>query len=74
MGIKNKYGMTDFHCEVCGAEFIEETGNSYDEAKLAAVRAKEFGWRLAKRRGRWEALCPECASFTGYAMGPEALP
>ncbi len=74
MGIQNQYGMTHFHCEVCAAEFIEETGDSYDEARLAAIRAKEFGWRLSNRRGRWQALCPECASFTGYAMGPEALP
>lgn len=74
MGIKNQYGMTDLQCEICGHHFVDETGNSYDEARLATVRARELGWTLTKRRGKWQALCPECTSATGYSLGPEALP
>jgi hypothetical protein len=56
MSIKNRYGMTDFQCEICGAEFIEETGTTYDEARLAAVRAGEFGWYISQRGGHWKPL------------------
>jgi hypothetical protein len=63
MGIKGHGSDSFFKCEVCSAYFVGEGGSTWDEARLAAVQAKEAGWHLFKRRGgRWEALCPDCAT------------
>ena len=35
MSVKYQYGMTDFRCEICGVHFVDESGDTYDEARLA---------------------------------------
>jgi hypothetical protein len=65
-----------FLCDVCGHETtVEEPRDaSWDEVRLISTGLKEEGWRLTKKRGsQWEALCPDCAPHSGYAMGPEAF-
>jgi hypothetical protein len=68
-------GTTRFVCEVCGcrAERIDRGEGNYDERRLVVHRAKEDGWSLTKRRrGSWEALCPDCSRSIGYST--EDLP
>ena len=75
MGITYRAGMADLLCDVCReAHFVEETGSTYDEARLALTRAKEFGWQIGRRGRQLEAVCPDCASATNHAWGPEGLP
>jgi hypothetical protein len=72
-----KEGRTHFFaCDVCEHQIaIEEQQNaSRDEMRIIPIRLKEDGWLLNKRPGRsWEAQCPECAQYSGYKMGPDAL-
>ena len=71
-----KEDRTHFYlCDVCKHRTtIEIPRNfSWDEARLTTARLKERGWRLTKVQGQWEALCPECAQYSGYKMGPDGL-
>ncbi len=53
-----------FRCAIpgCVAVHVERRRGNYDESRLAYSRAKEAGWYFSKRYGRWEAVCPDCAT------------
>ena len=67
---RQKKGTTVFYCDtpLCGASLVEHHGTSYDEARMARVRAEEAGWYF--RQG---TFCPECAAPMRYTLGPEGL-
>lgn len=72
MSISKQRGSIAFYCDICGARRIDRERGNWDESRLTFVRAREAGWRLSKQRGgRWEALCPDCASFSNYSLLPE---
>jgi hypothetical protein len=52
------------HCAIpgCGAVHIEPRNGNFDEQRLAYARAKEAGWHFSQGHGKWEALCPDCAT------------
>ena len=62
-----------FLCDVCKAERREAQTTSFNEFRVAQLALNEDGWRLKKLRGEWEVLCPECATFDGYSLGPADL-
>lgn len=74
MPIWKEDGIRFFLCDVCKAERREPLTDSHAEFRLAQVKLREEGWVLKPRRGQWEVLCPECATFDGYTLGPEGLP
>ncbi len=61
-----------FRCDVCDARRDASAGSNWDEHRLAFALAKEDGWRLERQRGKWVALCPDCASVHGYSLRPQA--
>ena len=74
MGIHRDDGDTTFHCDVCHEErFSPRVPGNWDQKQMPLIAAKEDGWRFKNTRGFWEALCPACAEFDGYVMGPDAL-
>jgi hypothetical protein len=68
MGVHKHKGSTDFICDICGNFRVEEHGATWDEIRMASVRAKQEGWRLGKERGRLQAFCPACSADTGYSQ------
>jgi hypothetical protein len=76
MTVTKQRGTTIFRCDTphCSEWHVEYHGASWDEVRMASTKATEAGWHISKRRGRLEALCPECAVPVGYTLGPEGLP
>jgi hypothetical protein len=61
-----------FVCDICNdnrTTLKEPLNVSFDEWRSMRVGLTEAGWRITKR----EVLCPDCAQFDGYKMGPDAL-
>lgn len=61
-----------FVCDVCNDHRMtvkEPLNVSFDEYRQITTDLNEEGWRITKR----EVICPECAKFAGYKMGPDAL-
>lgn len=59
-----------FHCDICGVRRLDQTTGNFLHAvtRLTFMRAREGGWRLRKQHGKWEIICPDCASISGYSL------
>jgi hypothetical protein len=63
MSVEHTGGDSLFRCEACPAYFIGEGGSTWDEIRIASVRAAEAGWEIRKKKGgRVEVLCPNCSA------------
>ena len=66
MSISRRYGTVIFHCDICGVRRLDRTEGNFlhAETRLTFMSAKKDGWRLRKQHGKWEIICPDCASIS----------
>ena len=54
--IAKEYGKFKLSCDVCGIAVEEEFYDFQDALDFARINR----WRLERRKGEWENICPTC--------------